>query len=327
MIISSTQGDALNRQDQRSRIQDALDFDGALTDSYVLSWNSTLGKFVLVAQSGGGGTLDHGLDLTGLGDDDHTQYLLATGARAGASAGAQTFTNGIVGPTWKPASDSTTALQLQTAGGTAVMTVDTTNKRIGVGTTAPSSIFSVQASGAVAAFSLSGSTTNVLGAILSPTMLLAANGYAIYSEPILAPSTNINSAYAYLTIARAASSSSNINNLYGFFIANRSSASYSGVLGSSYSVYVSSPTWDGSAPTNQYGVFVGNQSGATNNYGIYTNAGNIRLMSSGSDKFGLHGATPVAQQTVTGSRSGNAALADLLTKLANVGLIVDGTSA
>ena len=44
----------------------------------------------------GGGQLDHGLALTGLTDDDHTQYLLATGTRIGASSQAQTFTNGII---------------------------------------------------------------------------------------------------------------------------------------------------------------------------------------------------------------------------------------
>lgn len=42
---------------------------------------------------------------------------------------------------------------------------------------------------------------------------------------------------------------------------------------------------------------------------------------------GFFGATPVAQQTVTGSRGGNAALTSLLSKLAALGLIVDGTSA
>lgn len=42
---------------------------------------------------------------------------------------------------------------------------------------------------------------------------------------------------------------------------------------------------------------------------------------------GFYNATPVAQVTITGSRGGNAALADLLTKLATTGLIVDGTSA
>lgn len=41
----------------------------------------------------------------------------------------------------------------------------------------------------------------------------------------------------------------------------------------------------------------------------------------------FNGVTPVARPSITGSRSGNAALADLLTKLASTGLITDGTSA
>lgn len=38
------------------------------------------------------------------------------------------------------------------------------------------------------------------------------------------------------------------------------------------------------------------------------------------------GVTPVAKQTVTGSKGANAALTDLLTKLANLGIITDGTT-
>jgi pectate lyase-like protein len=41
---------------------------------------------------------------------------------------------------------------------------------------------------------------------------------------------------------------------------------------------------------------------------------------------GFFGTTPATKPTITGSRGGNAALADLLTKLAALGLIVDGTS-
>jgi hypothetical protein len=43
--------------------------------------------------------------------------------------------------------------------------------------------------------------------------------------------------------------------------------------------------------------------------------------------LGLYGATPASQQTITGSRATGAALADLLTKLALTGIIVDGSSA
>jgi hypothetical protein len=44
-------------------------------------------------------------------------------------------------------------------------------------------------------------------------------------------------------------------------------------------------------------------------------------------KLGMYSATPVTKQSITGSRGGNAALADLLTKLALVGIITDSTSA
>lgn len=80
-----------------TRLQDADDINvslGAGVDEYALCWDNDTARFVLRAMSGGGVT-DHGA-LTGLADDDHTQYLLATGARTGASSQAQTFTGGIV---------------------------------------------------------------------------------------------------------------------------------------------------------------------------------------------------------------------------------------
>lgn len=44
-------------------------------------------------------------------------------------------------------------------------------------------------------------------------------------------------------------------------------------------------------------------------------------------KMGWFGTGPVIKQSIVGSRGGNAALADLLTKLANYGMITDSTSA
>lgn len=140
--------------------------------------------------------IDHGA-LLGLSDDDHTQYILATGTRTGATSQAQTFTSGVIdssltasrllasngskqlasvanlvdwiagtenqitvtndgdgtvtlslpqnihtaatptfagliAPWLRPAADSTTALQLATAGGTGIVIVDTTNKIVTV---------------------------------------------------------------------------------------------------------------------------------------------------------------------------------------------------
>ena len=139
-----------------TRLQDADDINvslGAGVDEYALCWDNDTAKFVLRAMSGGGVT-DHGA-LTGLADDDHSQYLLATGARTGASSQAQTFTSGIIGPTWKPAADSTTALQLQNAAGSAdILTVDTTNGRVGIGKSPPSYPLSVVSTTATVAASL-----------------------------------------------------------------------------------------------------------------------------------------------------------------------------
>ena len=63
-------------------------------------------------------------------------------------------------------------------------------------------------------------------------------------------------------------------------------------------------------------INIGNGSATTTNIGVGTSAA-----------IGFFGATAVARPTVTGSRGGNAALADLLTDLASLGLITDSTSA
>ena len=120
-----------------TRVQDGDDMPvlGAGQNGYALTWDNASGAFVATALSAG--VTDHGA-LTGLSDDDHSQYLLATGARTGASSQAQTFTNGIIGPLWKPASDSSTALQIQAAAGTpAIVSINTSTNAIGIGTTAP----------------------------------------------------------------------------------------------------------------------------------------------------------------------------------------------
>ena len=79
------------------------------------------------------GVTDHGA-LTGLSDNDHSQYLLAIGSTTGATASRQVFTSGITTGSIRPSSDSTTALQLQKADGTSVVTVDTTNRGVGINT-------------------------------------------------------------------------------------------------------------------------------------------------------------------------------------------------
>ncbi len=58
-----------------------------------------------------------------------------------------------------------------------------------------------------------------------------------------------------------------------------------------------------------------------------TNGSNTRLQISSAGAIGFFGGGGTTQQTVTGSRGGNAALASLLTALANYGLIVNSSTA
>jgi hypothetical protein len=73
---------------------------------------------------------------------DRTTGFVGIGAPLPATtlhvAGAATITGGI-----RPAADGTTALQLQNVAGTSVLNVDTTNQRVGIGTTAPEALLHV----------------------------------------------------------------------------------------------------------------------------------------------------------------------------------------
>jgi hypothetical protein len=67
-----------------------------------------------------------------------------------------------------------------------------------------------------------------------------------------------------------------------------------------------------------YGVKVEAQSGSTNSYSIYTDAGTVRLMASAADKLGFHGVTPVAQQVLPTGASKT--VDEVITFLQTIGL-------
>ena len=72
----------------------------------------------------------------------------------------------MIGPAWKPAADSTTALQLQKANGDAIITLDTTNSKVSIASTyiglyAATAVVRATTAGAAATFSqLSGNAVN-----------------------------------------------------------------------------------------------------------------------------------------------------------------------
>lgn len=76
-------GDATEQSTAVSGIKNLGDVNNSMspTDGQSLVWDDGNGYWDASTVSGGGGSSDHGT-LTGLGDDDHTQYILADGTRA-----------------------------------------------------------------------------------------------------------------------------------------------------------------------------------------------------------------------------------------------------
>lgn len=126
----------------------ALDFDPAGTAAAAVAAHVGLSNphsqyYLASGVSGFGATLASAADaaaartalaLGTMAVATETNYLLANGSRTGATSSRQTFTSGITTGSIRPPADGTAAFQVQTTAGTAIVTVDTTNARIGIGT-------------------------------------------------------------------------------------------------------------------------------------------------------------------------------------------------
>jgi len=114
------------------RIQDQDDAPtlGAGQDGYALTWDNASGAFVATALSAG--VTDHGA-LTGLADDDHTQYALLAGR-----AGGQTLYGGTAAN-----DDITIHGTSNVTRTTSYVILQPTAGNVGIGTTAPTVDFHV----------------------------------------------------------------------------------------------------------------------------------------------------------------------------------------
>jgi hypothetical protein len=115
--------------------------------------------------------------------------------------------------------------------------------------------------------------------------------------------------------------------------------SNSGALAARYGVLVENVTGAGTFTGAHRGIYVKQLSGGAANsiHAIYVEGttpcyfgGLVQIVGDldhDGTKVGFYGTAPVTKPTITGSRGGNAGLASLLTQLASLGLIVDGTTA
>jgi hypothetical protein len=92
-----------------------------------LRWDNSNSKLQLYTGGSAKVTIDNSGNV-GIGTTGPSEKLEVNGNIKGSA---------LIVPVVKPASDSTSALQLQTSGGTNVLNVDTTNQRVGIGTASP----------------------------------------------------------------------------------------------------------------------------------------------------------------------------------------------
>lgn len=236
-----------------TRLQDADDLNVSLgvgVDEYALTYDHDTGKFVLRAPFAG---------------------LLATGATTGATSQAQAFTNGIVGPSWRPSANSTTALQLQNASGTPILNVDTTNSRVGIGTTAPTTRMDVAAT-------LTNTSGIVGGAsVYTTTMSPSANGTAsirnVQYELVSGNGKEISDATNMLMYQYA---NSYMVNLIGVNVVSRYGAAAN--VAAERMLYLSQDSKaEGAVIGTKTGLYIDAITHGNTNYAIYTHAGKLRF--------------------------------------------------
>ena len=309
-----------------------------LTTGHVLtaSGATTFGWSALPAFVAPGRTISTTAPLAGGGDLSanrtlslgYTANLKVTGGNLDTVQDLQTGSTprfaGLVCPVIKPAADSTTALKLANAAGTALLTVDTTNNAIGLRTTP-------------------GGLTQY--GVRYPTLHLdcTANiGYGLFLERKDCNATNSPGVGGLAQRTGSAALQSG-DYMMSVFAWGWDGASYAPSAG--FQMFC-----DGAVATNSV---PGRLSISTKAVGsttmiermIVNNAGNLLLgtttdglTASGSlaiakdlahrgTLLGFYNTAPAAKPTVTGSRGGNAALASLLTALAGLGLLTNSTSA
>lgn len=288
-----------------------------------------------------------------------TGYLLATGATTGATSSVQPFTNGIKVPSIQPASDSTTAVRVFKAdGSTVVLTTDTTNVRVGVGVT-PSDVLHVKganASGIViqansttqnnySALNFSVSTNDTASAVASIRGIRDTSGsghiaFLSGSSEIarldsagkfgLGSNAPVSHFHVAGNISATAWGAAGILSLHAAATFTNTSTAAAGTVATTVANSFGIPTFASTnaiTSTDNATVYIdgapaaGTNTTITRAYGLWVKGG-TRL----EGTLGVFNTNPTTQQTVTGSRGSNAALASLLTALAAYGLIVDSSS-
>lgn len=271
------------------RIQDQQDASlgalGAGVDGYVVYYDHATTSFKLKAL-----VSDHG-GLTGLGDDDHTQYVLADGSRTGASSSVQVFTTGVT------VSDLTST-RVVYAGASGRLSGDAAL------TYASGSLASTRyLCGTSPAISREGNTGNVWIGVTKPSGLTTGYSNMVMgdgSSGAVIPGKSLTSGFGNLIIGTDCgyNVAGGYSNVLMAFHAGASITSGAGNIAiGPESCYLANPNqatcvgaFSGYQLLTGYGVYIGNRSGYTQQYGFHCTAvGDYALYSNsaGSDNTAL----------------------------------------
>jgi len=217
--------------------------------------------------SGGGGVTDHGA-LTGLLDDDHTQYGAL--AQAETWAALQTFNAGIKLAAGQAIQDSggaarytpkTTGPENTLTGGLAVTGFMRIGSATAPATNEPLSAINTTAAASGFARSIFQLADNGTGAAVA---IIALDGRATTSKPSggAAIVSGLNFAGIHAAVA-------NTTNLRAITLVVQSSAG-AGTISASWVALFSAASWSGSVPATAYGLQIGDQgkAGITTVYGL-----------------------------------------------------------
>lgn len=292
----------------------------------------------------GGGTLDHGLALTGLTDDDHTQYAtvggratpqtIAFGTASGANAGYLTST-----------AHATKGKYFLNAAGT--MTVDDLNVRLGLRTASPGTyIIDIGGSGGSdgtfntdTAITTTGSKNIMNLAPVVTSNSAAGNTQMIRAAASLIPAQN-NSGTWYnlnnnIVVGSAAANNFNLSGAgYGQLIRLTTDSGYTGTITRFRNQFIDDAQKQGASTitnlvglqieslaggTNNSCLFIGTGNNPTGNWGIYESAtydnvlrGNVRIGSTTAPTVPLD-VTGAAKFSSTVAITGTTTLATSLT--------------
>lgn len=221
--------------------------------------------------------------------------------------------------TWYPTTDGTAALKISNAAQAAILTIDTTNKSVGMGTTAETDTAMTISRSSTGANSVYGAQFRSLkidasGTVAGTALLATSYAYAISASNSVASIGAVQGACSSVALSPYTQTIGSMT----AFSAQTPQLSGGGAhaVTASYGLYVDNQGVAGI--TLAFGIKISDQSGAAANYAFYSGGG-LHSIGSTVAEIGFYGHTPTTQQVL--ATGAGATVDNVITALQNLGLV------